>query len=106
MILSSGSDHVYSGAIYEYQNSFLNYLHLEDMGIFTACDKQNQSPEKLEELYQFGKRLVPDAPAVPAPMPVPDFLAAFDSGGRYAKARQSWPPPAGTPRRLCGSPPN
>ena len=81
LILSSGSDHVYSGAIYEYQNSFLNYLHLEDMGIFTACDKQNQSPEKLEELYQFGKRLVPDAPAVPAPMPVPDFLAAFDSGG-------------------------
>lgn len=67
LILSSGSDHVYSGAIYEYQNSFLNYLHLEDMGIFTACDKQNQSPEKLEELYQFGKRLVPDAPAVPRP---------------------------------------
>ena len=57
LILSSGSDHVYGGAIYEYQNSFLDYLQLEDMGIFTAYDEQNQSPEKLEELYQFGKSL-------------------------------------------------
>ena len=57
LILSSGSDHVYCGAIYEYQNSFLQYLHLEDMGIFTAHDEQNRSPEKLEELYQFGKNL-------------------------------------------------
>ena len=57
MIMSSGSDHVYSGAIYEYQNSFLQYLKLEDMGIYSAYDKQNKSPEKLEELYQFGKSL-------------------------------------------------
>lgn len=63
LILSSGSDHVYSGAIYEYQNSFLNYLRLEDMGIFTAYDKQNKSPEKLEELYQFGKSLESGVPA-------------------------------------------
>ena len=63
LILSSGSDHVYSGAIYEYQNSFLNYLRLEDMGIFTAYDKQNKSPEKLEELYQFGKSLALGVPA-------------------------------------------
>jgi len=39
---------VYGRAIYEYQNSFLNYLHLEDMGIFTVYD----NPEKLGELYQ------------------------------------------------------
>lgn len=58
LILSSGSDHVYSGAIYEYQNSFLNYLKLEDMGIFTAFDKQNKSEEKLNELWMFGKSLV------------------------------------------------
>ena len=57
LLLSSGSDHVYSGAIYEYQNSFLNYLHLEDMGIYTAYGRQNKSPEKLDELYQFGKTL-------------------------------------------------
>lgn len=78
LILSSGSDHVYSGAIYEYQNSFLNYLHLEDMGIFTAYDQQNKTPETLEKLYQFGKSLVPDH--TPAPMEVTDFLAAFSNG--------------------------
>lgn len=57
LILSSGSDHVYSGAIYEYQNSFLNYLKLEDMGIFTAYDKQNKAEEKLNELRKFGESL-------------------------------------------------
>lgn len=57
LILSSGSDHVYCGAIYEYQNSFLNYLRLEDMGIFSAYDKQNQSEEKLKELKEFGRTL-------------------------------------------------
>lgn len=57
LILSSGSDNVYGGAVYEYQNSFLDYLKLEDMGIFTAFDKQNQSEEKLEELREFGRSL-------------------------------------------------
>lgn len=57
LILSSGSDHVYCGAIYEYQNSFLNYLKLEDMGIFSAYDKQNKSEEKLRELKEFGQSL-------------------------------------------------
>jgi multimeric flavodoxin WrbA len=57
LIMSSGSDHVYCGAIYEYQNSFLNYLHLEDMGIFSAFGKQNKSEEKLDELREFGRRL-------------------------------------------------
>ena len=95
LILSSGSDHVYGGAIYEYQNSFLNYLRLEDMGIYTAYDQQNQSPEKLEALYQFGRSLAPDAPAAPAPMPVPGFLAAFGSGepvrqGSAAMAASGW----------------
>ena len=57
LILSSGSDHVYSGAIYEYQNSFLNYLNLEDMGIYSAFGKQNKSEEKLNELREFGRSL-------------------------------------------------
>lgn len=60
LILSSGSDHVYSGAIFAYQNSFLLYLNLQDMGMFTAHGKENSSPEKLEELYQFGKSLAPE----------------------------------------------
>lgn len=58
LILSSGSDDVYGGAIYEYENSFLRYLHLENMGIFTAYGTQNKSAEKLEQLYHFGKNLV------------------------------------------------
>ena len=58
LILSSGSGNVYDGAIYEYRNSFLDYLKLEDMGIFTAYDKQNKSEEKLAELKAFGKSLV------------------------------------------------
>ena len=50
--------HGYDGAIYEYQNSFLDYLQLENMGIFTAYDKQNKSEEKLAELKAFEKSLV------------------------------------------------
>ena len=61
LILSSGSDHVYSGAIFEYQNSFLLYLGLQDMGMFSAHGKENGSPEKLEELYKFGKSLTDQA---------------------------------------------
>ena len=57
LILSSGSDDVYGGAIYEYKNSFLDYLKLEDMGIFTAFGKQNKSEEKLDELREFGQHL-------------------------------------------------
>lgn len=57
LILSSESDGVYSGAIYEYRKSFLEYLKLSDMGIFTAYGGQNQSEEKLEELRQFGRSL-------------------------------------------------
>ena len=57
LILSSGSDHVYCGAIYEYQNSFLNYLKLEDMGIYSAFGKQNKSDEKPNELREFGRSL-------------------------------------------------
>lgn len=79
LILSSGSDHVYGGAIYEYQNSFLSYLHLEDMGIFTAYDEQNQSPEKVEELYQFGKSLKAE-PKPPVSMTLKEFLSAFEIG--------------------------
>ena len=57
LILSSGDDKVYDGAIYEYQNSFLNYLKLENMGIFTAHGKQNKTEEKLNELREFGRSL-------------------------------------------------
>ena len=57
LILSSGDKDVYDGAMYEYQNSFLNYLKLENMGIFTASGKQNKTEEKLNELREFGRSL-------------------------------------------------
>lgn len=57
LFLSSGSDGVYGGAVYEYENSFLDYLNLENMGIFTAFGKQNKSEEKRKELFDFGKSL-------------------------------------------------
>lgn len=57
LILSSGSDNVYDGAIYTYQNSFLDYLKLEDLGIYTAFGKHNKSQETLAQLAQFGRSL-------------------------------------------------
>ena len=57
LILSSGDKDVYDGAIYEYKQSFLNYLKLENKGIYTAYDKQNKTEDKLKELYLFGKNL-------------------------------------------------
>ena len=57
LFLSSGSDGVYGGAVYEYENSFLDYLKLENMGIFTAFGKQNKSEEKRKELFDFGRNL-------------------------------------------------
>lgn len=57
LIISSGSDHVYCGAINEYQNSFLNNLKLEDMGIYSAYGEQNKSQAKLDERKASGKGL-------------------------------------------------
>jgi multimeric flavodoxin WrbA len=57
LILSSGSDNVYGGALYEYRSAFLDYLKLEDRGIFTAYGNQNKSEEKLNELRKFGQSL-------------------------------------------------
>lgn len=77
LILSSGSEDVYEGAIYEYQHSFLEYLKLKDMGIFTAFDKQNKSEEKLKELRLFGRSLKDEAD-----MNTEKFIRAMDSGER------------------------
>ena len=57
LILSSGDSDVYGGALYEYQNSFLGYLELEDMGVYTVPGDENKSEAKLRELYEFGQSL-------------------------------------------------
>lgn len=55
--MSSDSDLVYNGAIFEYQNSFLQYLNLQDCGMFAAYGKNNQSKELLNRLRDAGKNL-------------------------------------------------
>lgn len=82
LILSSGSDDVYGGAVYEYRHSFLEYLKLEDMGIFTAYDKQNKSEGKLEELRRFGRSLRDED--TEDMVSTEEFLRSMDSGEQMA----------------------
>ncbi len=48
---------MYDGAMFSYKGDFLEYLGLEDMGVFTACGMENGSASKLKELRDFGKTL-------------------------------------------------
>ncbi len=57
MILSSGDSNMYDGALFSYKGDFLDYLGLEDMGVFTAHGTENGSAEKLAELRLFGASL-------------------------------------------------
>ena len=57
MILSSGDPAMYGGAMFSYKGDFLEYLGLENMGVFTAYGTENGSASKLKELRDFGKNL-------------------------------------------------
>ena len=58
MFLSSGDPDMYDGALFSYQGDFLDYLQLEDMGVFTTHGYDPGVPEeKLEELRRFGESL-------------------------------------------------
>ena len=57
MILSSGDANMYDGAMYSYQGDFLDYLGLEDMGVFMAHGQENGSKKILENLQRFGESL-------------------------------------------------
>lgn len=57
MILSSGDANMYDGAMFSYQGDFLDYLGLEDMGVFMAHGEENSSAAKLNELKEFGMSL-------------------------------------------------
>ena len=66
LLLSSGDHGVYDGAIFTYRNSFLEYLHLEDMGIFTAAGDENKSDELLTRIREAGAAITdPDDHNVP-----------------------------------------
>ena len=57
MILSSGDANMYDGALFSFQGDFLDYLELENAGVFTAHGSENGSKAKLEELRRFGASL-------------------------------------------------
>ena len=57
MILSSGDANMYDGALFSFKGDFLDYLGLEDMGVYTAHGAQNGSEAKLAELRSFGASL-------------------------------------------------
>lgn len=57
MILSSGDDHMYDGAMFSYEGDFLDYLGLENMGVVTAHGRENGTEKKLNELRKFGAGL-------------------------------------------------
>ena len=83
LILSSGDKDVYGGAIYEYRNSFLDYLRLEDMGVYTASGKQNKSEEILQALHDFGKGLQdPEPGSAAAGSDETEKVPAGDDAGR------------------------
>ena len=48
---------MYDGAMFSYQGDFLDYLGLEDMGVFTAHGLENGSAVKLDEIRNFGASL-------------------------------------------------
>lgn len=57
LILSSGSNNVFEGAIYEYRKAFLEYMNLQDMGIYTAYGSKNMSRELITQLKEAGENL-------------------------------------------------
>ena len=57
LILSSGSDDVYDGAVHEYEKGLVEYMGLEDMEIFKAHGAQNKSKVILSLLRKRGQDL-------------------------------------------------
>ena len=57
LIMSSGSAYVYGPAIAQYYQAIVEYWKVENAGIFTSNGDANQSKEKWDELYRFGKFL-------------------------------------------------
>ena len=57
MFLSSGDADMYEGAMFSYKGDFLDYLGLEDMGVFVSHGKDGVSEARLEELAAFGASL-------------------------------------------------
>lgn len=57
IILSSGDADMYDGALFSFRGDFLDYLGLENMGVYTSHGEENGFRAKLEELRAFGASL-------------------------------------------------
>jgi multimeric flavodoxin WrbA len=57
LLLSSGADRVYDGAVYSFKEDFVGFLGLEDAGIVTAHGFENKSEAKLQEAKILGASL-------------------------------------------------
>ena len=55
MFLSSGDADMYDGALFSFKGDFLDYLGLENMGVYTAHG--GVSAQTLAQLHDFGKNL-------------------------------------------------
>ncbi len=53
MFLSSGASDQYDGAVYSFENDFLGYLELENMGLFTCAG--NVSGKVLSDIRAMGE---------------------------------------------------
>ena len=57
LLLSSGSDDVYDGAVFEY-TKLCEWMHLENVGILTAHGEENKSEAKLAQACALGRKCV------------------------------------------------
>ena len=57
LFIPLSSDEIYKEVIYNYEKSFVEYLKLENMGIFTSYYTQNKLDIKRSQLVQFGRSL-------------------------------------------------
>ena len=55
MLLSSGDPDMYEGALFSYKGDFLDYLKLEDCGVFTVHDEVTE--EQLNAIREHAEKL-------------------------------------------------
>lgn len=58
IILSSNDPNMYSGALFSFNGDFIEYLNLENEGIYTYNEKNDDLEEKIEMLKTFGASLI------------------------------------------------
>lgn len=57
IILSSGAENVYEGALYSFREDFLGYLGLENAGIITAAGNITPESAAIKKAYAMGASL-------------------------------------------------